>query len=74
MALIERGFERARLDARPDLVRWLAARVERSHRSVMAVVDSLATAALAGHRRLSIPMARETLASTPTFTDRTEPE
>ncbi len=69
-ALIERGFERARIDARPDLVQWLTARVERSHRAVTQVVDSLAAAALAGHRRLSIPMARETLAALPTFTDR----
>lgn len=69
-ALIERGFERARVDARPELVQWLAARVERSHRSVTEVVDTLAAAALAGHRRLSIPMARETLAAAATFIDR----
>lgn len=67
-ALLERGFARARVDARPDLIAWLAARVERSHASVMHVIDTLVAAALGGHRRLSIPMARETLASPATFT------
>lgn len=72
-ALIERGFERARLDARPDLIAWLALRVERSHASVTQVIDTLAQAALSGHRRLSIPMARETLAAVATFAEGTPP-
>lgn len=57
--LIERGFERRRLDARPDLVAWLAQRVERSHAAVIEALDRLEIAALASRRRLSIPFARE---------------
>jgi chromosomal replication initiation ATPase DnaA len=73
-ALLERGFEQNRIDARPDLIAWLAARIERSHLAVTATVDRLAQAALAGRRRLSIPMARETLDDATTLSHRSAPE
>ena len=60
-ALFERGFARRHLDARPDRITWLTARTERSHTAVMDTIDRLDRAALAGRRRLTIPLARETL-------------
>ncbi|WP_375248364.1 chromosomal replication initiator DnaA [Sphingomonas sp.] len=60
-ALFEHGFARRGLDARPELIAWLVARAERSHAAVIATIDRLDQAALAGRRRLSIPLARETL-------------
>ena len=60
-ALYERGFARRHLDARADLITWLTARTERSHAAVMETIDRLDRAALAGRRRLTIPLARETL-------------
>lgn len=60
-ALFERGFARRNLDVRADLVTWLTARTDRSHAAVMETIDRLDQAALAGRRRLTIPLARETL-------------
>lgn len=60
-ALFERGFARRHLDARADLIAWLTARTERSHAAVIETIDRLDRAALAGRRRLTIPLARETL-------------
>ncbi|MEH3104720.1 MAG: chromosomal replication initiator DnaA [Sphingomonas phyllosphaerae] len=60
-ALFERGFAHRHLDARADLVAWLTARTERSHTAVIETIDRLDQAALAGRRRLTIPLARETL-------------
>ena len=71
-ALFEHGFARRRVDARADLIAWLTARVERSHASVIETIDRLDRAALAGRRRLSIPLARETLTDAPAFTDRSD--
>jgi chromosomal replication initiation ATPase DnaA len=50
------------LDARGDLTRWIAHRIERSHIAVMRAVDVLDEAALSRHRRLTIPLARGALA------------
>jgi hypothetical protein len=62
--LLDYLFDRRELDARPDLVAWLARRVERSHLSVIRVVDRLEEEADArGSRRLSIPIARRALTS-----------
>ncbi|MDR6787728.1 chromosomal replication initiation ATPase DnaA [Sphingomonas sp. BE138] len=61
--LYERGFARRHLDARADLIAWLTARTERSHAAVIDTIDRLDRAALAGRRRLTIPLARETLES-----------
>ncbi|MGK3882449.1 hypothetical protein ABI028_15600, partial [Enterococcus faecium] len=49
------------LDARPDLIDWLATRIERSHVAIERTVDALDQAALAKGRRLSIPLARAVL-------------
>lgn len=60
-ALFERGFAHRHLEARADLIAWLIARTERSHAAVIDTIDRLDRAALAGRRRLTIPLARETL-------------
>ena len=61
-ALLARLFERRGLDARADLIQWLAARIERSHVAVVRAVDTLDEAGLAARKRLSIPLARQVLA------------
>lgn len=61
-ALFERQFTRRGLDARPDLIEWLLTRVERSHIAVMRTVDCLDQEVLVRRKRLSISLARATLA------------
>jgi chromosomal replication initiation ATPase DnaA len=61
-ALLERQFLRRGLDARPDLIQWLIARLERSFIAVERVVDVLDQEVLERRKRLSIPLARATLA------------
>ena len=60
-ALLERLFHRRGADARPDLIDWLAARIDRSHLTIERVVDLLDQGAMERRRRLTIPLARETL-------------
>ena len=60
-SLFARRFERRGLDARADLIDWLAARVERSHIAVIRAVDALDQEAMERRQRLSIPFARVTL-------------
>ncbi|WP_375403484.1 chromosomal replication initiator DnaA [uncultured Sphingomonas sp.] len=60
-ALLERQLARRGLDARPDLVDWLATRIERSHLAAMRTVDALDARAMERRRGLSIPFARATL-------------
>ncbi|WP_298670014.1 DnaA/Hda family protein [uncultured Sphingomonas sp.] len=62
-ALLERQFLRRGLDARADLIDWLVARIERSHIAVMRTVDALDQEVLERRKRLSIPLARTTLAA-----------
>ncbi len=62
-ALFEREFARRGLDARPDLIDWLTTRIERSHVAVMRTVDALDQEVMERRKRLSIPLARMTLAS-----------
>jgi len=62
-ALFERQFYKRGLDARPDLIDWLIARVERSHIAVIRAVDALDQEVLERRKRLSIPLARATLAA-----------
>ena len=62
-ALLERQFIRRGLDARPDLIDWLVARIERSHIAVIRTVDALDQEVLERRKRLSIPLARTTLAA-----------
>ncbi|HEX8484985.1 HdaA/DnaA family protein [Sphingomonas sp.] len=59
--LLGRLFDRRALDARNDLIEWLAARIERSHVAVMRAVDALDQEAMERRKRLSIPFARITL-------------
>lgn len=73
-ALFERGFARRHLEARADLIAWLVTRVERSHLAVIDTIDRLDRAALAGRRRLSIPLARATLDASAALNARSEPE
>lgn len=60
-ALLARLFERRGLDARPDLVDWLVARLERSHLAVERAVDALDQAAMERRQRPTIPLARTIL-------------
>lgn len=60
-ALLSALFERRGLDARADLIDWLAPRIERSHVAVMRTVDALDQEAMERRKRLSIPFARLTL-------------
>jgi len=60
-ALLEREFHRRGIDARPDVVQWLATRLERSHIAVMRAVDTLDQDLIERRKRLSIPLARGTL-------------
>ncbi|WP_277970839.1 HdaA/DnaA family protein [Sphingomonas echinoides] len=60
-ALFERQFLRRGLDARPDLIQWLVARVERTHVALLRAVDLLDQVVLERRKRLSIPLARATL-------------
>ena len=56
--LLERAFERHLLHAKPDVIAWLAKRVERSHIAILRVADALEMEA---GKRLSIASVRATL-------------
>lgn len=60
-ALLDRLFARRGLDARPDLVDWIAARIERSHLAIERTVDALDQEVMERRKRLTIPLARTTL-------------
>ena len=60
-ALFADLFHRRGLDARPDLVDWLASRIERSYVTIQRVVDALDQEVLERRKRLTIPLARTTL-------------
>ena len=60
-ALLDRSFQRRGLDARADVVEFIATRIERSHIAVMRSVDTLDQAVLETRKRLSIPFARTVL-------------
>lgn len=60
-ALLAHQFERRHLDARPELLDWLATRIERSHLAIERTVDALDQQVAEQRRRLSIPLARATL-------------
>ncbi|MBV9747899.1 MAG: DNA replication protein [Acetobacteraceae bacterium] len=62
-ALLAELFHRRGLDARPDLIDWLCARLERSHLAVIRAVDALDQEVLETRKRLSVPLARTTLAA-----------
>ncbi len=69
-ALLERDFARRGLDARPELVQWLLARLERSHVALVRAVDALDQEVGQTRKRLSIPLARGTLAPAGLIIDR----
>ena len=74
-ALCERLFLRRGLDARPELIQWLVLRIERSHITLLRAIDLLDQAVLQRHKRLSIPLARATLAEAGLVAPRsTEPD
>ena len=56
-------FHRRGLDARTELIEWLATRIERSHVAIQRVVDSLDQEALERRKRLTIPLARSVLSA-----------
>jgi chromosomal replication initiation ATPase DnaA len=61
--LAARELDGRELLYKPDLVAWLARRIERSHSALFRVLDELeADAVRRDSRRLSIPAARATLA------------
>jgi chromosomal replication initiation ATPase DnaA len=60
-SLLDYRLNRLGLDARPDLVDWLATRIERSHLAVERTVDALDQACAERRKRLTIPLARATL-------------
>ena len=62
-ALFTELFARRGLDARPDLIDWLCSRLERSHIAVIRAVDALDQEVLETRKRLSVPLARTTLAA-----------
>src|SRR6185312_15195091 len=68
--LIERAFERHLLHAKPDVVAWLAKRIERSHVAILRVADALESET---DNRLSIPAVREALAANGLITATDEP-
>lgn len=61
-ALFAQAFARRGLNAGGDVIRWLVTRVERSYLAVLRVIDALDHVTLSRRRRLSIPLARATLA------------
>lgn len=62
-ALLERQFMRRHIDARPNVIAWLVARIERSHIAIERAVDTLDAATLATRKRLSIMLARTAMTS-----------
>lgn len=61
-ALVEKLLIQRNLMPPPDLIPWLVPRVERSHVGLIRVVDALDQAALSRRTRLSLKLARATLA------------
>lgn len=60
-ALLIELFGRRGLDARAELIDWLATRLERSHLAVLRAVDALDKEVLETRKRLSVQLARTTL-------------
>ncbi|MBR0551612.1 DnaA ATPase domain-containing protein [Stakelama marina] len=74
-ALLERLFERRHILARPDVVQWLARRIERSYVAVLRVVDAIEDG-IEGRRgrKLTIPVAKEVLGGSPLLCEPIEDE
>lgn len=69
-ALFIHEFARRGMDARPELIQWLIARVERSYVALVRAVDALDQEVGQTRKRLSIPLARGTLAPLGLIVDR----
>lgn len=71
--LLERAFTRHLLHATPNVIAWIAKRIERSHVAILRVADVLETET---DGRLSIPVVKSTLqaASLLTHSDDSESE
>jgi chromosomal replication initiation ATPase DnaA len=67
--LIERAFAKHLLHAKPDVITWIAKRIERSHVAILRVADALEPDAGV---RLSIPVVRSTLAAAGLINDSDE--
>ncbi|WBH16560.1 HdaA/DnaA family protein [Sphingomonas radiodurans] len=72
-ALLEHKFALRGLDARADLIDWLVTRIERSHVAVIRTVDALDQEVMESRKRLSIPLARTTLAAAALIPQSPEP-
>ncbi|MBD3761334.1 DnaA/Hda family protein [Rhizorhabdus sp.] len=62
-ALIEKLIQARGLAARPEVVRYVQLRIERSYIAIGRIVDALDEAALARRRPITLPVAREALAT-----------
>jgi chromosomal replication initiation ATPase DnaA len=60
--LIVHLLERRGTIVLPELVAFLAPRIERSHHAIIGVIDKLDAASLSRKRPITVPMAREVLA------------
>ncbi len=68
--LLQHLFDRKELIAAPDLVRWLARRVDRSHLAVLRVVEALEEDAMSRSTRLlTVPAVRAALGRTSLIVD-----
>jgi len=72
-AMFTRDCSRRGLDARPELIQWLIARVDRSYVALVRAVDALDQEIGQSRKRLSIPLARGTLAPLGLIVDRAVP-
>ncbi len=60
--LIAHLLERRGIAVLPEVVAYLAPRIERSHHAIIATVDKLDAASLSRRRPVTVPLAREVLA------------
>ena len=60
-ALLAAEFARRGVDARDDLLDWLAPRLERSHAAILSAAELLDRAAMETRRRPTVTLARATL-------------
>ena len=72
-ALLERLLAQRNLAVPPDLVAWLLPRIERTHIALLRAVDALDEAALSRRSRLSLKLARATLADMRIISRQDEP-
>ncbi len=63
VALFGKLLKQRALGATPEVLRYLAARIERSHVNVVRVVDALDDMALSQNRAITVPLAKQVLNS-----------